>query len=147
MGSKFTRHCFGSGSVAIAGVLLALPAIAQPVTPPPQQPAVVQEITVIAPEVVRPTAGTARFAGSPIEVVSLSRVVSFADLDLSSPAGAATLRQRIRDTADKACAQLESEYPSNIYVPVPANQNCVRRATDTAMSLADQIIAAAGAPK
>ena len=73
--------------------------------------------------------------------LSVEKVVSYADLDLSKEAGAAAFRTRISDTASELCKELDSKYPQSVYIPV-TNQNCVKAATDGAMPLVKEIIAA-----
>jgi len=128
--------------------MLAAPALAQPVSAAPGSPTPVAEgLTVVAPEIVRHQAvgGAAPLQGAPIEVLSLSRTVSFNDLDLTTRAGVDEFRRRIMYASLAACDQIEAEYPSNIYVPVPASQNCPDRTASQAFELADEIIAAAKA--
>ncbi|MEJ0028272.1 MAG: UrcA family protein [Rhizomicrobium sp.] len=48
----------------------------------------------------------------PDGTVTLSREVSFADLDLSTRAGARELRSRVRDTAREVCAELRDRTDS-----------------------------------
>jgi hypothetical protein len=130
---------------AAAGGALALtsPALAQPAG---QETPTAGALTVVAPEVVRhETAGAARFAGAPIEVLSLSKTVRFNDLDLTTQAGVDEFRKRIMNASLAACDQIEAQYPSNIYVPVPASQNCPDRTATQAFVLADEIISAAKA--
>jgi UrcA family protein len=146
MNSSVLRYCLMLGAIAVVGSAAAgLPAPAQ--NAPAKSPApLASAVTVVAPEVVRrPTTGTTRFHGSPVEVLSLQKVAEFGDLDLTTDAGVGTFHKRIRATAQAACAQLESEYPSRTYVPVPASQNCSQTATRSAMAVADEIVAAARA--
>ena len=66
-------------------------------------------VTVQAPRVVEHRAVGASGMG---EVrFSLTRVVSFADLNLDTPAGRIALHERIRANARAACEQLQSEHP------------------------------------
>lgn len=50
--------------------------------------------------------------GAPIEEATITRRVSYADLDLTTRTGAAELRRRVRDTARIACQQLDALYPA-----------------------------------
>ncbi|HVN00955.1 MAG TPA: UrcA family protein [Caulobacteraceae bacterium] len=132
---------------AAAGIVLAPGprALAQPDSAAANAPATTaQGLTIIAPKVVRrETTGAATFVGAPIEVLSLARTVSFADLDLSTDAGATEFKKRIMYNALAACDELEAEYPSNIYVPVPAGQNCPDTTARAGLAVADEIISAA----
>ena|SRR5690242_21555250 len=130
-----------AAALAVAGSAIAIaPALAQPGA----QASAAQEVTVIAPKVARHHyAGGPRFFGAPIEVVSLTKTVSFADLDLTKQADVSTFEARVQATAQAACGDLEIKYPSTYYVPVPADQNCQQTASDQAMALAKEVIAAA----
>jgi len=99
-------------------------------------------LTVTAPRVVRGEAGSIGLRGTPIEVVSLSRTVSFADLDLATETGANELRKRILYGALAACDDLDAKYPSNLYVPTPG-QNCPDTTARPAMAVGEEIIATA----
>src|ERR1700693_5882254 len=102
-----------------------------------------EEITVTAPHLVQRQVVGRSMIGAPIEVISLSRKVSYADLDLTTPEGWAELRKRVSDTAKAACKQLDMMYPdSDLFQATPSDQNCVKTATKDAMDLTEQIIAA-----
>ena len=51
-------------------------------------------------------------SGIPMEKVTLTHRVSYADLDLATDAGAAALEKRVRQTARTACQQLDELYPT-----------------------------------
>jgi len=129
------------GAVVGGMILSSHPAPAQE-TPAASAP-VTQEVTVVAPEVVRETVRQNGVKGGPIEMLSLSRGVNYADLDLTTQAGVAEFQKRISDTARAACKQIEDEYPTQRYVLVPANQDCVGTAIKGAAPQASEIIAAA----
>jgi UrcA family protein len=129
-------------ALAMAGATLGAAPLA--LAQPGAGPSTAQEVTVVAPEVTRHlTTAATPFLGAPIEVVSLQRAVSYADLDLTKQADAATFATRVQSAAQGACADLEAKYPSNLYVPTPADQNCVATATDRARVTAKEVIAAA----
>ncbi len=111
--------------------------------PEPPQPTAVQEIVVWAQNVVRKPTSARSAIGAPIEVISVTRHVQFGDLDLTEKGDVAKLRDRIWAAAKAGCDQLESEFPSTQYPPSPPNQDCVKAASDKAMSVADEVIAAA----
>jgi UrcA family protein len=100
----------------------------------------IEEVTVTAPRQVHQTyvVGRSPSTGAPIEVTTISRAVSYADLDLSKPSGAAELRSRIDDTAKGLCKELDKLYPME-----PKDRSCVKKAADGAMEQADKVIAAA----
>ncbi len=101
----------------------------------------IEEITVTAPRQVHQTyvVGRSPTTGAPIEVTTISRAVSYADLDLAKPSGAAKLRNRIDDTAKDLCKELDKLYPME-----PKDRVCAKKADDGAMEQADKAIAAAG---
>ncbi len=105
-------------------------------------PAESQEITIIAPEVVRKTVG-AESRGQPIEIVSTTQEVQFADLDLSKPDDVSTLRQRIKDGAREACRRLDQSAPHGRTYSEPPG--CEAKATMEPLALVDQLAAAAQA--
>jgi UrcA family protein len=63
---------------------------------------------------------------------SLSRPVSFADLDLTSDEDFLELRARIRDTARDLCYELDARVP-DLRGDRSADRECVRKATRDAM--------------
>jgi UrcA family protein len=130
------------GGVIVAGLLGVVPLQSVWAQPADRAGAEVQEITVTAPEVVRRPAATGR--GPNVEVVSVSRGVSYADLDLTTPTGQSTLKSRIHSTAVATCNQLEAERRGRIYPPKGAT-GCERDAAADALKVADRVIAAANA--
>jgi len=139
-----TKYLMLAAGALIGGSMIAgVPAIAQQTSAKPEPRT---EITVIAPYVVRHQVVGRETGGVhlPIEVISVSRNVSYADLDLAKHSDAAELEKRISDTAKAACDELNSLYPNNLYPPVPSDQNCVKSARDQAMTVAKLVIAAAG---
>jgi UrcA family protein len=98
---------------------LALPAFAQ-------EPS--ENVTVFAPYVVKKTStGMTR---NRVTTVSMSRKVSFSDLDLSTAEGKAALESRVKETAANVCKELDRRYPSQ---SVDEDKNCVQEAIDEAM--------------
>ena len=69
--------------------------------------------------------------GTPIEMVTLTRHVRYADLDLSKTADAAELEKRVNQTATDACKELDARYP---FEPNAADE-CTKAATKTAMGM------------
>jgi UrcA family protein len=104
-----------------------------------QQQAQVPEVKIEATRQVK-TVGRSSI-GAPIEVVSLTHAVNYKDLDLSTSAGADTLRSRVSDTAKATCNQLDTLYPLN--KNAEQTQSCVKQATDAAMAQANSAIASA----
>jgi UrcA family protein len=66
---------------------------------------------------------------SPVHVISLARHVSYADLDSSTPAGAAELKRRINDAAEDICKRLDELYPDS----KPSGRACTEIAVKNAM--------------
>ena len=97
-----------------------------------------EEITVVAPrQVTREVVGRSSSTGADIELVSLTRRVSYADLDLALHADVMKLEERINDTAREACDQLERLYP----VASRDNRDCVGQAVGGAMQRVNEVIA------
>ena len=108
-----------------------------------------ETVTVYAPfivrrEVVNPMMSKKSSTG--LEMVSVSRSVSFADLDLSDPGQAKQLEGRVDVAAHAACAEIEKKYPSARYHPVPENQDCPCNAKAAAMIAVRALEAAAAKP-
>jgi UrcA family protein len=97
-------------------------------------------LTVVAPRLVREEAGRDRATGAPAELVSLTRRVSYDDLDLKLHADVLTLQQRVESTAKKACEQLASLFP----LSDPRTPDCIAEAVAGAMEQAKAAMAAAG---
>lgn len=106
------------------------------------QPEVMQEITIVAPYLVHKQVVGRSTIGAPIEVLSISRRVSYADLDLTKASDAATLKKRISDTAKDACEYLFSTDHGTTLPPVTSSRACAKTATAEAMMLANDVIAA-----
>lgn len=126
----------------VCGALGSSPAaLAQPGGVP--APAESQDITVTAPEVVHATLGrpVQQRRRRPVEIMTTSQQVSFADLDLSKPADVATLRERIRDAAREACRRLDRAVPAGRSVSPPAG--CQATASVQALAVANELVAAA----
>ena len=79
--------------------------------------------------------------GVPVEVISISQRVSYADLNLASTSGSQAMEERVRNTARTLCEKLDQKYPlSGVEV-----ETCVRSTVGKA--LADVRTAAAAAEK
>jgi len=138
-----------ASAALICGALLAAsaPGFAQPATSADTSPAN-EMVTVYAPFVVRhkPVKPMmSRTASTGLELVSVSRSVSFHDLDLSKPIDAATLENRVHRAAADACSELDKRFPRSIYLPVPEKQDCIGNAVSEAMVSVKQLIASANA--
>src|SRR5215471_7324295 len=71
--------------------------------------------------------------------ISVSRDVSYADLDLSKATDVTAMEGRIRDAARENCRELNRRYPATIFVPVGTvgNSTCVRDATNEGLAQLD----------
>jgi UrcA family protein len=107
-------------AAAAAALASLVPAVAQAAAP---------EVTV-----------TGRY-GVGRETRSLTRSVSYADLDLATPAGRAALRQRVRQTARELCSQLSGRAPPG----TPMVRTCVRDAVGSVAAMEPQLAAVAPA--
>lgn len=129
---------------AFAGSSLAQPANQQALEFEQHETVTVYAPFVVRREVVNPMMSKKSSTG--LEMVSISRSVSFADLDLSDPGQAKQLEGRVDIAAHAACAELEKKYPSSRYHPVPENQDCPGNAKAAAMISVRALEAAAAKP-
>jgi UrcA family protein len=65
-----------------------------------------------------------------VTTVSMTRQVSFKDLDLRTAEGKAALESRVKETAANVCKELDRRYPGE---SVAEDKNCVQEAIDEAM--------------
>ncbi|HJS89373.1 MAG TPA: UrcA family protein [Steroidobacteraceae bacterium] len=114
---------------AIALALASATALAQSNAP-------VQEVEVTA---FRPMIITLQDkAGRQVDIIRLSRVVSYSDLDLATSTGAEALRKRVRRAAMGICVELKQEYPNTTQYG-----SCYKEAVDSGMPQVDAVVAAA----
>jgi UrcA family protein len=123
-------YCAAAAAVAIAYAASA----AEPVT----------EVIVEAPKITH-TGQKAQPLGAAIDLASIRYKVSYADLNLATPAGARTLEERINDAAKRACKQLDDSLPPGTFA-APDDPPCVKTAVEGAMRQARTAIAAAAKP-
>lgn len=116
----------GTALVGAGLVVANSAAIAQPI----------EEVIVTAPRTVHQTIGRSSITGAPIELISIARQVSYADLDLSKTSDANELEKRVDDTARDLCQELDKMYPLE-----PKDRNCVSKASDDARKQVDAAIA------
>ena len=143
-----THPFLRSAAVAIVGassLICFSPCLAQSeAAPAAGQTAAADELTVVAPELVRESAGKGSH-GQPVHVVSLSRKVSYTDLDLTKAKDQAEFRTRVKTAATAACQDLDANTQSNFHRARPSEQVCLKDATSSGLQLAEQVIAAANA--
>lgn len=77
--------------------------------------------------------------GAPMEQVTLTHRVSYADLDLATHSGALALEQRVKETARIACEQLDKLYP----LEEKQAPECIREAIEKSSGQVQAAIAAA----
>lgn len=128
------------GGIVVAGLFGVVPFQSISAQPADRASVEAQEIIVTAPEVVRQPVATGR--GPKVEVVSVSRRVNYADLDLTTASGQSMLKSRIQRTAVATCNELEVETRGRVYPPSGA-VGCQRDAAADALKVADRVIAAA----
>jgi UrcA family protein len=80
--------------------------------------------------------------GIPTEQFKVERVASYADLDLSTPSGAAELKRRVAEAAKTACKDMVDADPIDL-ADGEGNITCVTGATDRAMAQVSAAIATA----
>ncbi len=95
------------------------------------------EITVVAPRMVTRKVVGHSDVGAKIELISLTRHVSYADLNLALHADVTTLHKRIDDIAAESCKQLARMYP----LSDPHTPNCIKEAVASAKSQTDKVVA------
>ena len=96
------------------------------------------EVVVTARREVTTPAGQS-YTGTPVQLISIARRVSYADLDLNSASGAAALEKRVGETAQATCKELDRLYP----LTDKDSPACTRKATDAGLQQARAAIAAA----
>jgi UrcA family protein len=104
-----------------------------------------EEIAVVAPyQVQREVVQRGTSTRAPVELVSLTRHVSYADLDLALHADVMELEQRVHDMAETACKQLSDTFPA---VESESRESdmpkCVEKAVAGAMTQVDKAAAMA----
>jgi UrcA family protein len=132
---------------AAGALLFAVPVLAQDYGPPPPDEGAYaagpsEEVIITAPRLrFREEQGSGpRSLDLPPEKVSLSKVVSYRDLDLTTEDGGDRLRARVVGAAHHVCAQLRDAYP---FEQLSTARRCDREAVDNALLRADGAIAAA----
>jgi UrcA family protein len=81
------------------------------------------------------------YTGIPIDRVQVDLPVSYANLDLTTPSGAAELKRRVTEAANEACKQVDEADP--IDLSDTDDFSCVRAATDGALKQVKAVIVAA----
>lgn len=95
-----------------------------------------ETVTVYAPLAVRRQVidpMMSRKSSTGLELVSVSRSVSFFDLDLSDANQVRELKNRVKLAAHDACAEIDKKFPRTQYIPIPKDQDCEGNAIGGAM--------------
>jgi UrcA family protein len=98
-----------------------------------------EEITVVAPRLVTRESVGRTASGGKVELILLTRHVSYADLNLAMHADVLQLEQRVNDVAKDSCEQLAKMYP----LSDPNTPDCVREAVANAKAQMDAAVSAA----
>lgn len=77
--------------------------------------------------------------GVPTEEVTITRRISYSDLDLTKYSGTTALKQRVKEAAQLACKQLDELYP----LEESESPRCVKEAIASADHQVEEAIAAA----
>jgi UrcA family protein len=119
-------------TVLITSALVSAAAVAAE----PQTEEVVVQAERPTQKVLARTAGAV--SGVPIVQYELRYRVSYADLDLATSTGANSLKTRVQQAAQSACADLDKLYPL-----ADPDRSCARKAEEGAMPKVNEAIAAA----
>ena len=106
-----------------------------------QEKAQTTEMTIQGQPVVVTTTEENPASGEPIEHYTFKSSVSYANLDLSTPAGADELKKRVRETARTDCEALQRS--ADPMLLLADDDTCVQEATAEAMKQVNAAIAAA----
>lgn len=102
-----------------------------------------ETVTVFAPFVVKKVQGPPAIGKRPaVSTVSVSRNISYHDIDLTSDAGETTLTARVHQAAQDVCRELERRFPKTLYIPVSEDKDCAKNAEAAAMIEVHAVVAA-----
>lgn len=102
-----------------------------------------QAMEVVTVEAVREIIVGKSAIGAPIKELSIRSRVTFADLDLTTAAGAAALQKRVEDTAKSTCKEIKVDLPAE----GSSVEKCIKDALAGAQPQIDKAIAEAKAAK
>jgi UrcA family protein len=102
-----------------------------------------QAMEVVTVEAVREIIVGKSTIGAPIKELSIRSRVTFADLDLTTAAGAAALQKRVEDTAKSTCKEIKVDVPAE----GSSVEKCIKDALAGAQPQVDKAIADAKAAK
>ena len=101
-----------------------------------------EQVIVVAPYITHETQTTMGGAGNKgvYDVHTLTKNVSYADLDLSKSVDASEFLQRINDTAKESCDQLKAQFRDPPHAPVTTDRECEESASNQAIEVANLLI-------
>jgi UrcA family protein len=102
-----------------------------------------QAMEVVTVEAVREIVVGKSPIGAPIKELTIRSRVSYADLDLTTAAGASTLEMRVKDAAVSSCKEIKVDVPVDGWTV----DRCIKEATDDAMVQVNKAVADAKAKK
>jgi UrcA family protein len=97
-----------------------------------------EEVTVFAPYVVKKESGPRN-----AQIITVSRKVNYHDLDLSKPADVSTLEQRVKQSAEDVCKELDRQYTSGDWTRIKEERFCARDVYATGLAEVRMLAAAA----
>jgi UrcA family protein len=124
------------------GVLIALSAMLAATAASAADTPVSGEVTVQAERPTERVVGRSA-TGAPTILAGVQYRISYSDLELSIPSNAKVLKERVRDAARGACADLDRLYP----IGTSSSGECLRKSEEAAMPQVLSAIAAAEARK
>jgi len=102
-----------------------------------------QAMEVVTVEAVREIIVGKSAIGAPIKELSVRSRVSYADLDLATPAGADALKKRVEDVAKSSCKEIKVDVPAE----GSTVDKCIKDAIAGAAPQIDKAVAEASAKK
>lgn len=114
--------------------LASLPAASQPASEPSE------DVTVFAPYVVKKETGPRN-----AQVITVSRKVNYHDLDLTKPTDVSVLEQRVKQSAEDVCKELDRRYTSSDWKRIDEERFCARDVYASGLAEIKMLTAAARA--
>ena len=127
---KFVSNPVSLSFIAASGAFVAAAAMGQ-------------AMEIVTVEAVREVIVGKSSTGVPIKELSVRSSVSYADLDLTTEAGVATLKKRVEDAAKSNCKEIKVDVP----VEGSTVEKCIKDALGGAAPQIDKAIAGAKAAK
>jgi UrcA family protein len=142
--SKMNKFLIPAAALTLVVLAASSPALAQKPTGPSVAGAVLEEVTVTATRInVKATVSKVGWPHTPVKQVTLSYVISTAEFDLATTAGAAALEKEVNDAAMDVCKEIGRQYPGS----TPDDAGCAKAASAKAMVRVRELIAAAAKQK